>query len=124
MKDSVLLFLSKSRFTKIKIVLTSFIVFLGIADALAQTAGFNSSYGVFNQNGTTMYMCMPASGISCGANATLEGYNFGNISGTGTLILEGAQHNVWKCGTEDITATNLYYSIFPNGGTPNFTDFQ
>lgn len=90
----------------------------GVQTGFAQSAGFNSSYAVFSINGGgDTYYCMP-SNTSCGANPSLSGANLGNFSGANTLVLKGAEHNVYKCGGADITSTTLNYRIYKTGTTP------
>jgi hypothetical protein len=80
-----------------------------------QSAGFNSSYAVFDRNGSSTYFCM-FSNTSCGSNPNLDGASLGTfIKGLNTLVLRGAEHNVFKCGGADITNTFLSYRVYPQG---------
>jgi hypothetical protein len=85
----------------------------------AQSAGFNSSYAVFSINaGGDAYYCM-FSNTSCGVNPNLDAANLGTFAtDANTLVLKGAEHNVYKCGGADITATTLNYRIYKTGSTP------
>jgi hypothetical protein len=80
---------------------------------MAQSSGFNSSYTVFSINGgANTFYCM-FSNTSCGATSSLNGANLGSFdANSNTLVLKGAEHNVFKCGGANITATTLNYRIY------------
>jgi len=99
-------------------IIAAFSFFTG-QQLTAQSAGFNSSYSVFSINsGSDAYYCMFSS-TSCGVNPGLDGANLGTFTlSANTLVLKGAEHNVWKCGGADISATTLNYRIYKTGDTP------
>jgi Secretion system C-terminal sorting domain/Putative metal-binding motif len=81
----------------------------------AQTAGFNSTFAVLSINGgaNTFYDLQAAT-----ANTDFNGANLGNFTTSNSLILKGAEHNVFKCGGCDLTSTRLYYRVYLTGTTP------
>jgi surface protein len=91
-------------------------------------AGFNSSFAVFGINGSNSSYCM-LSNTTCGSNGILNGATLGSfVHNSGNLILKGAEHNVFKCFTANITATALNYRVYPAGNasgsyTPVGIDF-
>ena len=87
----------------------------------AQSAGFNSSYAVFSVNGgANAFYCMP-NNTSCGANPSLDGAALGTFAAnSNSLILKGAEHNVYKCGGADITSTRLNYRIYSGSPSGSF----
>lgn len=81
----------------------------------AQSAGFNGSYLILSANGAadTYYDLNAVT-----ANPDFQGNNLGTfVQGTNTLVLKGAEHNVYKCGGCDITATSMNYRIYATTGT-------
>lgn len=88
--------------------------FLSI-DGNAQTAGFNSTFVVLSSNGgpNAYYDLQATTG-----NPDFNGANLGNFNSTNSLVLKGAEHNVYKCGGCDLTSTRLYYRVYPTGSTP------
>lgn len=102
-----------------RLLLFSYFALCVLVTINAQSAGFNSSYAVFSINGgADTYYCMP-SNTSCGSNPALSAASLGSFAaGSTNLILKGAEHNVYKCGGADITATNLNYRIYLTSGTP------
>ena len=83
------------------------------AMSLGQSAGFNSTFVVLDSNnsGDVYYDLQAATG-----NPDFDGSSLGTYcEGTSTLLLKGAEHNNYKCGGCDITATNLLYRIYPTG---------
>jgi hypothetical protein len=76
---------------------------------MSQTAGFNNTLLVLQLNGGgNTYYDLNAST----ANTDFEGANLGTfISGTGSLVYKGAEHNVYKCGGCNISGTSLKYNI-------------
>ena len=78
-------------------------------------AGFNSSFAVFGINGTNSSYCM-LNNTTCGTNGSLNGASLGSfVQNSGSLILKGAEHNVFKCFTANITATALNYRVYSAG---------
>ncbi|OYU78961.1 MAG: hypothetical protein CFE23_16230, partial [Flavobacterium sp. BFFFF1] len=91
-----------------------FLLFCCLQQAHGQSAGFNSTFIVLdiNNGGNAYFDLQAATG-----NPDFQGANLGNFcegSGNG-IILKGAEHNVYKCGSCDLTNTRLYYSIYPTG---------
>ncbi len=83
------------------------------AMSLGQSAGFNSTFVVLDSNnsGDVYYDLQATTG-----NPDFDGFSLGTYcEGTSTLLLKGAEHNNYKCGGCDITATNLLYRIYPTG---------
>jgi Putative metal-binding motif/Secretion system C-terminal sorting domain len=76
-------------------------------------AGFNTTYIVLdNNNSGNVYYDLQAST----ANPDFDNSNLGvHCEGSATLIFKGAEHNNYKCGGCDITATQLMYRIYPTG---------
>ena len=73
------------------------------------TSGFNTSFLILKLNGggNTYYDLKAVT-----ANIDFDGANLGIFPvNSNNLILAGAEHNVYKCGGCDITATNLQYYI-------------
>lgn len=94
------------------LTLASFLV-IGIANA--QTAGFNSTFAVLSINGgSNVYYDLQAST----GNPDFNGASLGNFNSTNSLVLKGAEHNVYKCGGCDLTSTRLYYRVYQTGTTP------
>lgn len=81
----------------------------------AQTAGFNSTFVVLSSNGgpNTYYDLQAATG-----NPDFDGANLGSFNASNSLLLKGAEHNVYKCGGCDLTSTRLYYRVYLVGSTP------
>ncbi|WP_310379916.1 hypothetical protein, partial [Flavobacterium sp.] len=78
-------------------------------------AGFNSSFAVFNRNGSDSSFCM-FSNTTCGSNASLDGTSLGSFcKDSGTLILKGAELNVFRCFGSNITGTFLNYRVYTTG---------
>lgn len=81
----------------------------------AQSAGFNGSFIILSANSAadTYYDLNATTG-----NPDFQGNNLGTfVQGTNTLLLKGAEHNVYKCGGCDITATSMNYRIYSTTGT-------
>ena len=97
------------------------VVLFSATAAMAQSAGFNSSYAVFSINGgADAYYCMP-SNTSCGPNPALDGASLGSFAiGTGqfvrTLITFGNQQRIFgKLSLRNSTGnTGFYNSHFLN----------
>lgn len=91
------------------------ILFLVGGLTYAQTAGFNSTFVVLSNNGgPNTYYDLQAST----ANPDFQGANLGSFTSANSLVLKGAEHNVYRCGGCDLTSTRLYYRIYPTGTTP------
>ncbi|CAN5157264.1 hypothetical protein BH09BAC2_BH09BAC2_24140 [soil metagenome] len=105
--------------TLIYIFVSLLVLFAVTEKTTAQSAGFNTSYAVFSANGGgDIYYCM-FSNTTCGGNPGLDGAFLGSFTaGTSTLIFKGAEHNVYKCGGANITATNINYRIYLTGNAP------
>ena len=75
-----------------------------------QSAGFNNTFAVLSlNNGANTYYDLNAST----ANQDFNNATLGNFNPAfNTLVLNGAEHNVWKCGGCDLTSTRLYYRIY------------
>jgi hypothetical protein len=90
-------------------------MFLFIKIGNAQSAGFNSTYAVLSINGgANVYYDLQATT----GNPDFEGTNLGNFNASNSLLIKGAEHNVYKCGGCDLTSTRLYYRIYNTGTTP------
>lgn len=101
-----------------KFIQCAFLPFLFLSIGLhvnAQTAGFNSTFAVLSINGgaNTYYDLQAAT-----ANADFNGANLGNFTTSNSLVLKGAEHNVFKCGGCDLTSTRIYYRMYLSGSTP------
>jgi hypothetical protein len=83
--------------------------------ATAQSAGFNNAFAVLSINGGgNTYYDMNGSTENTDFNGTVLGiFSSGN-----SLLLKGAEHNVYKCGGCDLTSTRLNYRIYITGNTP------
>ncbi|MFN4911107.1 MAG: hypothetical protein ACK5G8_07695, partial [Flavobacteriales bacterium] len=82
---------------------------------LAQSAGFNNTFAILSLNGAAnSYYDLNAAT----ANADFNGANLGTFNPAyNSLILNGAEQNVWKCGGCDLTSTRLYYRVYLTSGT-------
>ncbi|MFZ4058194.1 MAG: autotransporter-associated beta strand repeat-containing protein, partial [Ferruginibacter sp.] len=75
-----------------------------------QSANFNNTFIVLSLNG--------GGNAFYDLNATTGNPDFNTASlgtfaaGSSNLILKGAEHNVTKCGSSDLTSTRLYYRIY------------
>lgn len=68
----------------------------------AQSAGFNSTFAILSINGgANAYYDLNANT----ANTDFNNANLGTFNpATNSLILRGAEHNVWRCGASDLTS--------------------
>ena len=86
----------------------------------AQSAGFNNTFLILSLNGggNTYYDLNAATG-----NLDFQNTNLGTFDvSSNTLVLKGAEHNVWKCGGCDLTSTTIHYRVYPTNGSPgNFS---
>lgn len=83
--------------------------------ATSTNVGFNSTYLVLSTNGgdNTYYDLQAETG-----NIDFNGTDLGIIcQGSAGIVLKGAEHNVWKCNSCNITGTTLYYRVYPTGQT-------
>ena len=103
--------------TKITPLLVFVLVFLASIisyKSSAQTSGFNNTFVVLSLNGgsNVFYDLKATTG-----NPDFNGNNLGVFAeSSNQLTLKGAEHNVWKCNGCDLTATSLYYRIYPTSG--------
>ncbi|WP_348679278.1 hypothetical protein [Flavobacterium coralii] len=83
-------------------------------EAIAQSAGFNTTYIVLSiNNSSNLYYDLNANTGNYDFNdAQLGAFCAGN---TNALIFKGAEHNVFKCNGCDLTSTRLYYRIYQTG---------
>ncbi len=91
-------------------------IFMGISiQVKAQSAGFNNTFAVLSINGggNTYYDMNASTG-----NTDFNGANLGTFGSGNSLLLKGAEHNVYKCGGCDLTSTRLNYRIYTTGNTP------
>ena len=91
----------------------SLLFLLGSFSFYGQTAGIDTTFLILSLNGggNTYYDLQASTTYT-----DFEGANLGSfMQGSSELVFKGAEHNVWKCGGCDITATYLYYRIYPAG---------
>jgi hypothetical protein len=79
------------------------------------SAGFNSSFIVLAINGgsNAYYDLQSSTG-----NPDFNNANLGTFTSSNSLVIKGAEHNVWKCSGCDLTSTRLYYRIYSTGVSP------
>lgn len=91
-------------------------VFILVSSSLfAQSAGFNGSFIILSANNAadTYYDLNGAT-----TNPDFEGSNLGTfVHGANSLTLKGAEHNVYKCGGCNISATSMNYRIYSTTGS-------
>ena len=88
---------------------------LSIHFVYAQSSGINTTFMILSINsGANTYYDMQAST----GNPDLQGTNLGSYDyGAGnTLVIKGAESNVYKCGSCDITGTSLEYRVWLTSG--------
>ena len=87
------------------------LAFFGPLFVLGQSAGFNSTFIILSVNGgSNVYYDLQASTD----NLDFNNANLGTFNvGTTNLVFKGAEHNVWRCGSANISSTRLYYRIYP-----------
>ena len=88
--------------------------------AHSQSAGFNSTFIILQLNGGSVnYYDLNATT----SNPDFQSAYLGNYGPNNSLILKGAEHNVWKCYGCDLTSTRLNYRIYltasPSGSYSN-----
>ena len=86
----------------------------------AQSAGFNSTFIILQLNdGSVNYYDLQATT----GNPNFQSSSLGNFGSNNSLLLKGAEHNVYKCGWCDLTSTRLNYRIYltasPSGSYSN-----
>ena len=89
--------------------------FLFIHHSFANS-GFCENYAILKINGgtNTYYDLQATTG-----NPDFNGANLGNFNiGSNTLILNGGENKFFKCGTDAITQSYLYYRIYKTTATP------
>ena len=108
-----------SKFGNLKIYALIPMLLLGLL-LNAQSAGFNNTFLILSLNGggNTYYDLNAATG-----NLDFQNTNLGTFDvSSNTLVLKGAEHNVWKCGGCDLTSTTIHYRVYPTNGSPgNFS---
>ncbi|MFT3980903.1 MAG: GEVED domain-containing protein [Ferruginibacter sp.] len=95
---------------------TSIVLLLILSlSSFGQSSDFNSTFLVLNVNGSQTYYDLKATT----ANTDFQGANLGTfVIGTNTLVYNGAEHNIYKCGGCDFSSSRLYYRIYKTGTTP------
>jgi|GEM_PF-2251314 len=78
---------------------------------LSGASDIYESYAILNFGGSNVFYDLKAAT----GNVDFNGVNLGTFNGTQTLLLNGAENKVFKCGTRDITNGTLYYRIYPTG---------
>lgn len=81
----------------------------------SQSAGFNNTFAILSINGgaNAYYDLNANTGNTDFNNADLGTF----VPGTNTLTLRGVEHNVYKCGSSDLTSTRLMYRIYSTSGS-------
>ena len=105
-----------SKVGKLKIYALIAMLLLGLL-LNAQSAGFNNTFLILSLNGggNTYYDLNAATG-----NPDFQNTNLGTFDlSSNTLVLKGAEHNVWKCGGCDLTSTTIHYRVYPTNGSPS-----
>ena len=97
-----------------------FLFILNFENVQAQSAGFNTTFIILQLNGNSVnYYDLKATTL----NSDFQSASLGNFGPNSSLLLKGAEHNVWKCGGCDLTSTRLNYRIYlttsPNGTYSN-----
>ncbi len=102
------------------VFLLLFIFNFGKAHSQSPSAGFNSTYIILQLNGGSVnYYDLNATS----SNPDFQSANLGNYGPNNSILLKGAEHNVWKCHGCDLTSTRLNYRIYltasPSGSYSN-----
>ena len=84
----------------------------------SQSADFNSAYVVLNNNGVANKFYKLKNNTADLTNPNFNGSDLGSFNAGSTLLLQGAEHNVFKCGSCDLTATKINYRVYKTGTTP------
>lgn len=99
----------------VQILFSALVVFSSIffGRTFSQSAGFNNTFAILSINGgANAYYDLNATT----ANTDFNGANLGTFNpASQSLTLRGAEHNVWRCGSSDLTSTRLMYRVFPAG---------
>ena len=105
-----------SKFGNLKIYALIPMLLLGLL-LNAQSAGFNNTFLILSLNGggNTYYDLNAATGNLDFQNTTLGTFDLSS----NTLVIKGAEHNVWKCGGCDLTSTTIHYRVYPTNGSPS-----
>lgn len=119
--NSINMLSSKGVFKVRKLKIYSLIPMLLLGLLLnAQSAGFNNTFLILSLNGggNTYYDLNAATG-----NLDFQNTNLGTFDvSSNSLVLKGAEHNVWKCAGCDLTSTTIHYRVYPTNGSPgNFS---
>lgn len=102
------------------VFLLLFIFNFGKAHSQSPSAGFNSTYIILQLNGGSVnYYDLNATS----SNPDFQSANLGNYGPNNSILLKGAEHNVYKCHGCDLTSTRLNYRIYltasPSGSYSN-----
>lgn len=97
-----------------------FLFIFNFGKIYSQSAGFNNTFIILQLNGGSVnYYDLNATS----ANPDFQSSSLGNFGPNNSLLLKGAEHNVWKCNGCDLTSTRLNYRIYltasPNGSYSN-----
>ena len=107
-------FLCRKSCNKFLMILSLLVFLLASSFSFGQSSGFNTTYIVLSVNGgsNTYYDLQASTG-----NPDFNGANLGVFcqGSTTGIVFKGAEHNVYKCGSCDLTSTRLYYRIYPTG---------
>lgn len=90
-----------------------FIFSLSAVIGQAQSGIYESYVILDNGGGNTYYDLQAATG-----NPDFNGANLGSFQCTEVLLLNGAQNNIYKCNTNNITNGFLNYRIYETTATP------
>ena len=95
-------------------LLISFKIILGNF-AFGQSAGFNTTFAIMSINGgANAYYDLQATT----ANTDFNGANLGTFNpASQSLVIKGAEHNVYRCGSSDLTSTRLMYRVYLTSGS-------
>jgi hypothetical protein len=99
-----------------------FLLTFNFGNVKAQSAGFNNTFIILQLNGGSVnYYDLKATT----SNPDFQSFTLGNFGPSNSILLKGAEHNVWKCGGCDLTSTRLNYRIYltasPNGSYSNIS---
>ena len=113
------IFKELNMFESIKVLVFVYLLCL-VCSVKGQSAGFNNTFLILSINGAanTYYDLNAATG-----NLDFQNTNLGTFDlSSNTLVLKGAEHNVWKCGGCDLTSTTIHYRVYTTNGSPgNFS---
>lgn len=96
-----------------------FLLLFNFVNLQAQgSAGFNQTFIILSLNGgSDTYYDLNADTT----NPNFQTAALGNFGPNSTLLLKGAEHNVWKCNGCDLSSTRLNYRIYLTTTTPTGT---